>query len=192
MTVFKEYFQDSNVKIILRLDDMVMELGNGSDQIDVNCTSPEYFVWYCMYPDNIIWAFFISYCKGLVTIKPSLLKLYINAHLKQDAIAIASKSDFKSLIQQGNIKYSSKTLISKRFQIGQGIFMLKLEWFLFKSIATFHDGSDTWNLATRCKMLLESTEEPIFNWDGISELNDSFTNIQKEKIRASFLQTNLD
>jgi hypothetical protein len=168
--------------------EIVIGENRNEKEIRVLANSPDMFVWYCLYRNDILWALFVAYCKGTISIPKESLLPFINMHLPL-IDHVKDKRNLTKAILNSKIKLQSRTLLINAWDINAGLWMLKTEWFIFKSIATFHAGSDTWNLPNRCKEYLEMAEIKQFNpdWDGMEELSDRFTNIEKEHIRASFL-----
>ena len=192
ITVFKEHFGECGKSLVVTVEGMEIRTGQGNDTIHMQVNSPEFFVWYCLHKDNILWAFFLAYCKGTVSISKSSLLPFLNLHCPRSK-AIKNRDSLAKNITSANIPLQSKTLSSSGTNINLGLWFLKAEWFIFRNIATFYDGSDTWNLATRCKKYLETQSMNSVNndWDGLTELMDIYSNIEKEQIRATFLLRSL-
>jgi DUF1365 family protein len=156
----------------------ILEIGEGS-RFDITVRSCNYFSWYALYMDNCALALYMAILKGDVIMNAATLHQFAKAHSPDGLFTTKLNVDVIERLQ-------SSLLSSHRTKIWIEVKKMQLERLLFKHSAEFVPGYDPWNMEQRSFSYLTKQPQVEPKWDGLKDLPDTISGIQREKIRASY------
>ncbi|KAJ3368842.1 hypothetical protein HDU91_000265 [Kappamyces sp. JEL0680] len=141
------------------------------------------FTWFIANPTKLVLGFYLAFAKGDFNAAPATVAALVSTLARNRAVGMTAR------VVDPDCQYHLVIPAGEAFKVFCSRLQILLEFWMFRQSATFVKGGDAWNVQSRCLSYLDGPAgrlRPQPGWNGVDDLPDSLSGLEKEEARALF------